>query len=92
MAFEAADQLKRVVQKYGKEAVAGRLQQMFEKEFLGFISYWQRKTNCRNCATAGGIFLNVKPIKKLLRVRCLMTISFFLILVIQEFLLEQRYL
>ena len=41
--FEVADQLKRVVQKYGKEAVAGRLQQMFEKEFLGFISYWQRK-------------------------------------------------
>lgn len=64
--FSVADRISSTVNRYGKEAVAARLQDMLEKEVLGFIGYWQKKTGCSHCAAAGGVFLNVKLNQKII--------------------------
>jgi carbamoyltransferase len=58
--FGVFERLEKIVAKYGKENVAARLQDMLENELLGFITYWKQKTGITRCATAGGVFLNVK--------------------------------
>ena len=64
--FKVSERIGVVVDKYGKEAVAARLQDMLEKEMIHFISYWQKETESAYGVTAGGVFLNVKLNQKII--------------------------
>lgn len=64
--FAVSERIGHIVERYGKEAVAARLQDMLEKEMTRFISFWQKETGCTHCATAGGVFLNVKLNQKII--------------------------
>lgn len=64
--FSAADKIKELADKYGKENIAAEAQRLLEKELLSFVKFWKGKTGINKAALSGGVFLNVKANQKIL--------------------------
>jgi len=64
--FSCVDIVKELIQIYGRENIAAKAQEILELEMVKFIRYWQDITGCDYCATAGGVFLNVKLNQKVI--------------------------
>jgi carbamoyltransferase len=58
--FEEAKEVKKIIEKYGREDVAAKAQKLLEREMMAFIKTWVEKEKVSQLATAGGVFLNVK--------------------------------
>jgi len=58
--FDEADEIKVVVDKYGREHVAAEAQRILEEQTQELVYSWMEKEGTRNLSCAGGIFLNVK--------------------------------
>lgn len=55
-----ADDVKKLVDKYGSENIAAEAQRVLEDQMLNFIVPWIKKLKIKKVAAAGGVFLNVK--------------------------------
>ncbi len=64
--FECVDIVRKLIDQYGRENIAAKAQEVLESEMVKFIRYWQNETGCECCATAGGVFLNVKLNQKII--------------------------
>ncbi|BFM16508.1 carbamoyltransferase [Maricurvus nonylphenolicus] len=67
--FHMVDKVKAVIDKYGRENVAAKAQELLEREMLTFLTYWKNETGCNQLAAAGGVFLNVKLNQKIVKNR-----------------------
>ncbi len=55
-----ADDVKKLIDKYGREDIAAESQRVLEDQMLNFLIPWIKKLNIKKVAAAGGVFLNVK--------------------------------
>lgn len=58
--FEEARDVGKLIEEYGREAVAAEAQRKLEEVLIAYIKAWCKKTGVKNVAAAGGVFLNVK--------------------------------
>ena len=58
--FDEADEIRKIVEKHGRENVAAEAQRILEEQLLDLISSWLSKEKTDILCTAGGVFLNVK--------------------------------
>lgn len=58
--FPQADEVKKLIDKYGRENIAAEAQRVLEEQMLNFLIPWIKKFNVKKLAAAGGVFLNVK--------------------------------
>lgn len=65
--FEEADEIKDIIESYGREEVAASAQALLEEQVVNIVRPWVEKTGIRNLATAGGVFLNVQVNNTLIR-------------------------
>lgn len=65
--FEEADEIKNIIETYGRKEVAASAQAMLEEQVVNIVRPWVEQTGIRNLATAGGVFLNVQVNNTLLR-------------------------
>jgi len=63
--FPASVELKEVVDRYGRENVAAKVQKLLEQEMKKFVGDWVHREKATRLATAGGVFLNVKLNQKI---------------------------
>lgn len=65
--FDESEAVGEIVQEYGREKTAAAAQSLLEEEILHIVKPWVEKTDIRNLATAGGVFLNVQVNNRILR-------------------------
>ncbi len=58
--FRDADEIKKLVDKYGREDIAAEAQRVLEEQCFNIIFPWMEKEKTQNLSCSGGIFLNVK--------------------------------
>jgi carbamoyltransferase len=63
--FKRSEQIKDIVQRYGREDVSAKAQKLLENEMKKFIADWVHREKASNLAVAGGVFLNVKLNQKI---------------------------
>lgn len=63
--FPVSIEVKKIVDRYGRENVAAKAQKLLEQEMKKFVGDWVRREKATRLATAGGVFLNVKLNQKI---------------------------
>ncbi len=63
--FREAPDLRDLADKYGRENLAAKAQQLIEREMISLLRAWQKRTGATQLATAGGLFQNVKLNQKI---------------------------
>jgi carbamoyltransferase len=63
--FGAVNEVKKLIDKYGRENLAARAQLILERRMLSFLKDWAERTGTKRLAAAGGVFLNVKLNQKI---------------------------
>jgi len=58
--FDEAYEVEKLVNQYGRENIAAEAQYKLEECLKEYIFGWATKSNCKNLAFSGGVFLNVK--------------------------------
>jgi len=58
--FDEAYEIKRLIEKFGRENIAAEAQRVLEEQTFEIIFPWLEKENTKNLTCAGGVFLNVK--------------------------------
>lgn len=58
--FEDAYDIKKLINKYGRENIAAEAQRVLEEQIFEIIFPWMEKENTKYLSCAGGVFLNVK--------------------------------
>lgn len=64
------DTLEKIYRYQRFDNVAGAIQALTEELLMRWISFWIKKTGCRNIAVAGGVFMNVKACQKVAEMPC----------------------
>jgi carbamoyltransferase len=63
--FAEAERVAKLVEKYGREAIAAEAQRVLEREMIGIVGAWLEREHTRVACFAGGIMLNVKMNQRL---------------------------
>ncbi|MFT5470178.1 MAG: carbamoyltransferase [Verrucomicrobiales bacterium] len=58
--YEFADEIRKIVEKHGREHLAAEAQRVLEQQIFNVVFPWMEKEKTRNLSCAGGLFLNVK--------------------------------
>ncbi|MDC3132587.1 hypothetical protein OA501_00030 [Flavobacteriaceae bacterium] len=58
--FEQAREVEKLVEEFGREAIAAEAQRKLEEVMIGYVQAWCLKMEISKVAAAGGLFLNVK--------------------------------
>jgi carbamoyltransferase len=58
--FDESYEVKKIVDKYGREHVAAEAQRVLEEQVMNVVFPWMQRENTRNLCCSGGVFLNVK--------------------------------
>jgi carbamoyltransferase len=59
------ESLERAYRRERFDHIAGAIQALTEELVVAWVRYWIAKTDCRNVAVAGGVFMNVKASQRL---------------------------
>jgi carbamoyltransferase len=65
--FEEAEYVAELIDQYGRERVAATAQSLLEEQVLNIVQPWLERTGATALATAGGLFLNVKVNRNVIR-------------------------
>ncbi len=58
--YPQSEQVKKLVDRYGREDIAAEAQRVLEEQMLNFLLPWIKKLGVKKLAAGGGVFLNVK--------------------------------